>query len=635
MKLFTRTFSKIFKSSNQQELDNTKNLISAINSKEGTIRSLSEGEIKERSLNLKRSIKKGNTLENLIPESFALVREAAKRTLGERHYDVQLAGGIILHQGKIAEMKTGEGKTLVSTLPAFLNSLTDKGVHIVTVNDYLAKRDSEWMGKVFNYLGTSIGCITNDLNDLQRKQNYKCDITYATNNELGFDYLRDNMKYELTDMVQREHNFCIVDEVDSILIDESRTPLIISGRLEDKTNLYSISNEFMKNLQKKDFELDEKNKNAILTDQGIDKIEKLSIQKKLLKNNNFYDPENFNKRELDVLLSSGEQITSALLAGALINLGINSKSWLNWQIPILTDGDHSNARIINMNVTNINKFLSEKGVAIIPGFQGISKTGEVTTIGRGGSDATAVAVAKIFKADSCEIYTDVDGVFSTDPNKIPVAKKIEKISYDEMLELSSLGAKVMQSSAVQTAMIYNIPLEVKSTFTDRTGTKIFNQENIDYSKSVTGVAYSKDDAKVTLISVEDKPGVAANIFEPLSKNQINVDMVIQNISSDQKTTDITFTVKREDLTKTLEILKNNQNIVYKNIGHNDKVSKVSIVGAGMVSTPGVTYKMFRALAEEKINILAISTSEIKLSVIINEDDTLRAIKKLHTIFDLD
>ena len=345
--------------------------------------------------------------------------------------------------------------------------------------------------------------------------------------------------------------------------------------------------------------------------------------------------ENFNKRELDVLLSSGEQITSALLAGALINLGINSKSWLNWQIPILTDGDHSNARIINMNVTNINKFLSEKGVAIIPGFQGISKTGEVTTIGRGGSDATAVAVAKIFKADSCEIYTDVDGVFSTDPNKIPVAKKIEKISYDEMLELSSLGAKVMQSSAVQTAMIYNIPLEVKSTFTDRTGTKIFNQENIDYSKSVTGVAYSKDDAKVTLISVEDKPGVAPNIFEPLSKNQINVDMVIQNISSDQKTTDITFTVKREDLTKTLEILKNNQNIVYKNIGHNDKVSKVSIVGAGMVSTPGVTYKMFRALAEEKINILAISTSEIKLSVIINEDDTLRAIKKLHTIFDLD
>ncbi len=344
---------------------------------------------------------------------------------------------------------------------------------------------------------------------------------------------------------------------------------------------------------------------------------------------------NFNKRELDVLLASGEQVTSALLAGALIELGVNSKSWLNWQIPILTEGDNLNARIVNMNITKINKFLSEKGVAIIPGFQGISKTGDVTTIGRGGSDATAVAVAKIFEADTCEIYTDVDGVFSTDPNKIPVAKKIDKISYDEMLELSSVGAKVMQSSAVQTAMMYNIPLEVKSTFTDRQGTKIFDQESIDYTKSVTGVAYSKDDAKITLTGVQDKPGVAANIFEPLSKNQINVDMVIQNISSDQKTTDITFTIKRDDLLKTIEILKNNKDIKYESMSHNNKVSKISIVGAGMVSTPGITYKMFRSLAEEKINILAFSTSEIKLSVIIHEDDTLKAIKKLHTAFNLD
>ena len=345
--------------------------------------------------------------------------------------------------------------------------------------------------------------------------------------------------------------------------------------------------------------------------------------------------ENFQKRELDVLLTSGEQVTSALLAGALIKLGVNSRSWLNWQIPILTEGEHSNARIINMNTSSINKFLSEKGVAIIPGFQGISKAGDITTIGRGGSDATAVAIAKIFDADLCEIYTDVDGVYSTDPNKIPVAKKIDKISYDEMLELSSLGAKVMQSSAVQTAMMYNIPLEVKSTFTDRQGTKIFDRESIDYTKSVTGVAYSKDDAKITLVGVQDKPGVAANIFEPLSKNQINVDMVIQNISSDQKTTDITFTIKRDDLFKTIEILKSNKNIQYKSMSHNDKVSKISIVGAGMVSTPGITYRMFRSLAEEKINILAISTSEIKLSVIISEDDTLKAIKKLHTVFDLD
>ena len=344
--------------------------------------------------------------------------------------------------------------------------------------------------------------------------------------------------------------------------------------------------------------------------------------------------ESFNKRELDVLLSTGEQVTCALLAGALTKINVKAKSWLNWQIPILTEGDHNNSRIVNMNINKINKFLSE-GVAIIPGFQGISKNGDITTIGRGGSDATAVVVAKLFKADSCEVYTDVDGVYSTDPNKIPVAKKIDKISYDEMLELSSVGAKVMQSSAVQTAMMYDIPLEVKSTFTNRKGTKIFDQQNIDYSKSVTGVAYSKDDAKITLIGVEDKPGVAANIFEPLNKAQINVDMVIQNISSDQKTTDITFTIKREDLSKTNEILKNNKEIKYRSITHNDKVAKISIVGAGMVSTPGVTYRMFRGLADDKINILAISTSEIKLSVIIDEKNTLKAVKILHTIFDLD
>ena len=343
----------------------------------------------------------------------------------------------------------------------------------------------------------------------------------------------------------------------------------------------------------------------------------------------------FNKRELDVLLSTGEQVVCALLAGALTKLKIKAKSWLNWQIPIITEGEHANARIINMHVEKINKYLEDGGAAIIPGFQGISKNGDITTIGRGGSDATAVAIAKIFKADTCEIYTDVDGVFSTDPNKIPVAKKIDKISYDEMLELSSLGAKVMQSSAVQTAMMYDIPLEVRSTFTDRKGTKIFSQENIDYTKSVTGVAYSKDDAKITIVGVEDRPGVAANIFEPLSKAQINVDMVIQNISSDQKTTDITFTVKRDDVSKTKQILKDNKNIKYKEIIQNDKVAKVSIVGAGMVTTPGVTYRMFRALSDENINILAISTSEIKLSVIIDEDNTLKAIKKLHTIFDLD
>ncbi len=344
---------------------------------------------------------------------------------------------------------------------------------------------------------------------------------------------------------------------------------------------------------------------------------------------------NFTKRELDVLLSTGEQASCALISGALNEIGVKAQSFMNWQIPILTEGENNNARIINMNVSKINNYLSKKGVAVVPGYQGISSLGEITTIGRGGSDATAVAVAKIFNTDSCEIYTDVDGVYSTDPNKIPVAKKIDKISYEEMLELSSLGAKVMQSSAVQTAMIYDIPLEVKSTFTDREGTKIFNKENLDYSKAVTGVAYSKDDAKITLQAVEDKPGVAAEIFEPFGKNQINIDMVIQNVSSDGKTTDITFTIKREDLNKSLDLLKKNKNINFKNLSYKNNVSKISIVGAGMVTTPGVTYKMFRSLAEEKINILAISTSEIKISVIINEDMTVKAVKKLHKIFNLD
>ncbi len=311
MNLFTRTFSKIFKSSNQQELDKIQKIINSINNKENEVGSLSEADFKEKTFNFKKNVQNGSLkIDEIIPESFALVREAAKRTLGERHYDVQLAGGLILHNGKIAEMKTGEGKTLVSTLPAYLNALTGKGVHIVTVNDYLARRDSEWMGKVFSYLGLSTGCITNDLDDVGRKKNYNYDITYATNNELGFDYLRDNMKYDLEDMVQRNHNFCIVDEVDSILIDESRTPLIISGKLEDKTTLYITSNEFIKHVQKNDYELDEKNKNVILTDQGIDKIEKLAIQKRILKNNNFYDPAN-----LDLV----HHVNQALKANLLFN----------------------------------------------------------------------------------------------------------------------------------------------------------------------------------------------------------------------------------------------------------------------------------------------------------------------------
>ena len=344
MNLFTRTFSKIFKSSNQQELDRVQNIVSAINNKEEEIKSLTESDFKEKTANFKKKAQNGSLkLNEIIPETFALVREAAKRTLGERHYDVQLSGGLILHNGKIAEMKTGEGKTLVSTLPAYLNSLTGKGVHIVTVNDYLALRDSAWMGKVFNYLGVSTGCITNNLEDHERKKNYACDITYATNNELGFDYLRDNMKYELGDMVQRGHNYCIVDEVDSILIDESRTPLVISGKIEDKTTLYSTSNEFIKTLQKNDYELDEKNKNVILTDAGVDKIEKLALQKNILKNNNFYDPANLDlvhhtnqalkanlifKKDTDYIIHDGkvqiiDEFTGRVLSGRRFSDGLH------------------------------------------------------------------------------------------------------------------------------------------------------------------------------------------------------------------------------------------------------------------------------------------------------------------------
>ena len=344
---------------------------------------------------------------------------------------------------------------------------------------------------------------------------------------------------------------------------------------------------------------------------------------------------NFSKRELDVLLATGEQVSCALISGTLNEMGIKAKSFMNWQIPILTEGENNNARIVNISIKKVEEYLSSGGIAVIPGYQGVSSLGEITTIGRGGSDATAVAIAKISDTDSCDIYTDVEGVYSTDPNKIPIAKKIDKISYEEMLELSSLGAKVMQSSAVQTAMIYDIPLQVRSTFTGSQGTKIFNRENLDYSKAVTGVAYSKDDAKITLQAVEDKPGVAAEIFEPLGKSQINIDMVIQNVSSDGKTTDITFTVKREDLNKSLEILKKNNKITFKNLSYKNNVSKISIVGAGMVTTPGITYKMFRSLAEEKINILAISTSEIKISVIIDESFTVKAVKKLHNVFNLD
>ena len=285
---------KFIRNSSQREIDQLKTIVKKISSFEAKIKQISDESFPIKTSEFKNRLKNGEKLSDILPEAFAYVREASRRVLSERHYDVQLMGGIILHHGKIAEMKTGEGKTLVSTLPVYLNSLLEKGVHVVTVNDYLAKRDSEWMGQVYNFLGLSVGCISNEMDDETRKKNYNCDVTYGTNNEFGFDYLRDNMKYNIEEMVQRDHFFCIVDEVDSILIDEARTPLVISGSTEDKSDQYYVSNKFVKQLDKNDYDLDEKNKNIMLTEKGIDKIEKLSKTYGVLKNNNFYDPQNIN-----------------------------------------------------------------------------------------------------------------------------------------------------------------------------------------------------------------------------------------------------------------------------------------------------------------------------------------------------
>ncbi|NDB48066.1 MAG: preprotein translocase subunit SecA, partial [Proteobacteria bacterium] len=285
---------KIFKTSNERKLAEIQPLVQKINLLEPEIQKLSDQELKNKTQEFKNRIKNGENLTKILPEAFACVREASIRTTGQRHFDVQLMGGIILHQGGISEMKTGEGKTLVATLPAYLNSLTEKGVHVVTVNDYLAKRDSEWMSKIYNFLGVSVGCIVSGIDDVSRKAQYECDITYGTNNEFGFDYLRDNMKYSIAEMVQRKHYFCIVDEVDSILIDEARTPLIISGPTEDNSSQYFLCNKLVNQLSKEHYDTDEKDRSALLTEKGIDFIEDKLRKINLLKGSNFYDPQNLS-----------------------------------------------------------------------------------------------------------------------------------------------------------------------------------------------------------------------------------------------------------------------------------------------------------------------------------------------------
>jgi len=344
---------------------------------------------------------------------------------------------------------------------------------------------------------------------------------------------------------------------------------------------------------------------------------------------------NFSPAEYDTIVSSGEQISCALISGNLNHIGIKSRSWLSWQVPIFTQGNHKKSRITNIFKSRILNYIKSGGVPIITGFQGVNSENRLTTLERGGSDSSAIMIAKYFKAEKCIIYTDVEGVYTTDPNLTKKAKKIKKISYEEMLEMSSLGAKVMQPASIQDARLNKINIDVKSSFVNRSGTLITQRKNISKDKIITGISFTKNDTKISLLGVIDKPGVAASIFEPLSKNFINVDMVVQNISSDGKETDLTFTIKNDDLIKTERLLKNNKKIKFKNILIKKNVSKLSIIGVGMITTPGVTYRMFKALAKNKINIQVISTSEIKISVLINKKLIKKAINSLHKEFNLD
>ncbi len=344
--------------------------------------------------------------------------------------------------------------------------------------------------------------------------------------------------------------------------------------------------------------------------------------------------ENFSDAEYDVLVSSGEQVACSLIAGRLIHIGVEARSWLAWQIPIITKGSYRNSRINLIYKNKIIKYLKEGGIPVITGFQGINEDFRITTIGRSGSDASAIMLAKFFKAKKCIIYTDVEGVFTTDPNKLKRAKKIKVISYEEMLEMASLGAKVMQPASIQDARLNRINIEVKSSFTKKSGTLITKRSNIINNKIITGISSTHNDAKVTLVGVKDKPGVAASIFKPLSKNSINVDMVVQNISPNGKETDLTFTIKTEDLFKTKKIIRNNKEIKFRKLLLEKEVSKVSIIGVGMITTPGVTFRMFQTLANKKINIQVISTSEIKISVLIAKKSVKKAIEALHKEFKL-
>ena len=342
-------------------------------------------------------------------------------------------------------------------------------------------------------------------------------------------------------------------------------------------------------------------------------------------------------REYDVVVAAGEQITAGLLAVALSAIGVSARSWLGWQIPVRTSAMHGSARIEAIDPATLDTRLAEGQVAVVAGFQGIAPDNRISTLGRGGSDTSAVAVAAALTADRCDIYTDVDGVYTTDPRIVPKARRLEKVSFEEMLEMASLGAKVLQTRSVEIAMLYRVPVRVLSTFdADAGGTLLCDEEDIVEKKPVTGIAYSRDEAKITLHKIPDQPGVAAAIFGPLADAGVNVDMIVQNVSEDGRKTDLTFTVARSELARALSAIeKAATQIGYKDLTSDSNVAKISIIGIGMRAHPGVAQTMFRTLSDKGINIQVISTSEIKVSVLIAEEYVELAVRALHSAYELD
>ena len=341
-------------------------------------------------------------------------------------------------------------------------------------------------------------------------------------------------------------------------------------------------------------------------------------------------------REYDAVLASGEQVSSGLLALALQDLGVAARSWHGWQIPMRTDNEHGKARITAIDAAELEKRFAQGQVAVVTGFQGVAPDGRITTLGRGGSDTTAVALAAALGAERCDIYTDVDGVFTADPRIVAAAHKLDKITYEEMLELASQGAKVLQTRAVALAMAHQVRLQVLSSFNETPGTLVVDEDEIVEQQIVSGIAYSRDEAKITLVGVPDRPGVAAAIFGPLAEANVNVDMIVQNVSADNSLTDLTFTVTRGDLARAVEVLeKAARDLDFKTLTPDASVVKVSVIGVGMRSHAGVANQMFQALADKGINIQVISTSEIKISVLIAEEYLELALRSLHSAYGLD